>query len=185
MRRWQRDFDILDRLGSGTFGDVHRVLHKLDLQEYALKRVRLPDGYNSTNQKQLKEVYVLSTIHHRNIARYHGAWVEDVEPRWDAQFNFKSNDDDDDDITNSSSFARDLCTPGGAILMNGSAPMFPERCLFIQMELCRETLKDWINRRFEQERVQAETTAELIYPPFDEANDTRWDVFGQLCAVRL
>ena len=42
MRRWKRDFELLGVLGSGTFGDVSMVRHKLDLQEYALKRVRLP-----------------------------------------------------------------------------------------------------------------------------------------------
>ena len=64
--------------------------------------------------------------------------------------------------------------------MNGSAPLLPERCLFIQMELCKETLKHWIERRFAQELGQSDAPPKLIYPPFAEENDVRWDIFGQL-----
>jgi len=97
--RHRTDYEILDEIGSGGFGVVYKVRHRLDGQLYALKSVPLSsklasttvmsavnadtDGDSNNNndsfQRMLREVQVLSSINHPNVVRYYGAWVE---PSW-------------------------------------------------------------------------------------------------------
>ena len=189
--RWKRDFEFIRELGRGSFGSVHHIRHKVDKHEYALKRVRF------TAESVLREVYVLSNVNHRNIARYFACWVEQVdEEEWNTScsnaedgdnHNKNNNDDESTEGASASAAATELCTPGGSmLLLDGfdamglsSLSRSRSRYVFIQMELCRETLKEWICRSFDAEPPPS-SSAPLLLPPFQEAAHPRWDVFGQL-----
>lgn len=51
--RYKTDFKELGRIGKGGFGQVFRVVHKIDSQEYAIKRVKL----SFRNSEELKKAY--------------------------------------------------------------------------------------------------------------------------------
>jgi translation initiation factor 2-alpha kinase 4 len=73
--RHRTDFTILGRLGKGAFGVVSKVQNNLDGRTYALKQIT----YQSKENSLLREVQVLSSIHHDHIIRYYGSWIEQGE----------------------------------------------------------------------------------------------------------
>lgn len=44
--RYRNSFQELDFLGKGGFGEAHKVIHKLDGNFYAIKKIRLYLGLN-------------------------------------------------------------------------------------------------------------------------------------------
>ncbi|KAI3362639.1 hypothetical protein L3Q82_001716 [Scortum barcoo] len=69
--RFTSDFDPMECLGSGAFGHVHKVKHKLlEDKYYAVKIV-------FCEEKSLREVGTLSELLHPNIIRYYTFWMED------------------------------------------------------------------------------------------------------------
>lgn len=73
--RFLTDFIILEKLGSGSGGTVYKVKNNLDGLNYAVKMIHLylneEETYNIS-----KEVGILARMHHPNIVRYYGAWME-------------------------------------------------------------------------------------------------------------
>jgi aurora kinase len=67
------DFDIIKELGSGSFGNVYLVRHKVTKAEYAIKAI---DKRNKTNQEEKpyfrREVEVMYKVHHKNVVKLFG-----------------------------------------------------------------------------------------------------------------
>ena len=67
------DFEILKELGSGSFGNVYLVKHKVTKAEYAIKAI---DKRNKTNEEEKpyfrREVEVMYKIHHPNVVKLYG-----------------------------------------------------------------------------------------------------------------
>ena len=67
------DFDIIKELGSGSFGNVYLVKHKVTNAEYAIKAI---DKRNKTNQEEKpyfrREVEVMYKVHHPNVVKLFG-----------------------------------------------------------------------------------------------------------------
>ena len=67
------DFDIIKELGSGSFGNVYLVHHKVTKAEYAIKAI---DKRNKTNQEEKpyfrREVEVMYKVHHKNVVKLFG-----------------------------------------------------------------------------------------------------------------
>ena len=67
------DFDIIKELGSGSFGNVYLVQHKVTKAQYALKAI---DKRNKANQEEKpyfkREVEVMYKIHHPNVVKLYG-----------------------------------------------------------------------------------------------------------------
>ena len=67
------DFDIIKELGSGSFGNVYLVRHKITKAEYAIKAI---DKRNKTNQEEKpyfrREVEVMYKVHHKNVVKLFG-----------------------------------------------------------------------------------------------------------------
>ena len=57
------------RIGRGSFGEVYHCFHLLDQKEYAVKTI-------SSNDSDLQEVRILSSLCHPNIIRYFSSWTE-------------------------------------------------------------------------------------------------------------
>eukprot|EP00936_MAST-01D_sp_MAST-1D-sp1_P000901 g901.t1 len=78
LSRFQREFDSVMHIGSGSFGHVYRARHRVDGCQYAVKRVSV--RYSEARlQIVLREVRALARMSHPNICRYYGAWLE---PAW-------------------------------------------------------------------------------------------------------
>ncbi|XP_065212792.1 eIF-2-alpha kinase GCN2 isoform X2 [Planococcus citri] len=74
-----REFEILNFVGKGAFGDVLKVRNKLDDCLYAIKRIQLKLKNKQMNKKITREVKLLSRLNHENVVRYYNSWLENSE----------------------------------------------------------------------------------------------------------
>nr|XP_010594172.1 interferon-induced, double-stranded RNA-activated protein kinase isoform X2 [Loxodonta africana]XP_010594173.1 interferon-induced, double-stranded RNA-activated protein kinase isoform X2 [Loxodonta africana]XP_023411046.1 interferon-induced, double-stranded RNA-activated protein kinase isoform X2 [Loxodonta africana]XP_023411047.1 interferon-induced, double-stranded RNA-activated protein kinase isoform X2 [Loxodonta africana] len=66
--RFVKDFEEIEPIGSGGYGDVFKAKHRIDKKTYVIKRVK----YN--NEKVEREVKALANLNHANIVHYHYCW---------------------------------------------------------------------------------------------------------------
>jgi|Transcript_38927 serine/threonine protein kinase len=77
--RFDQDFDKLELMGRGAFGEVWRCRHRLDDCEYAVKAVHFQANSGDKNYMKLaaREARTLAGLApHPGILRYHTSWVE-------------------------------------------------------------------------------------------------------------
>ena len=81
--RYDADFDNLGCIGKGGFGEVFKVVHKLDNAIYALKKIKLKSSMlraSAADDKPwnriLSEIKTLAKLEHPNIVRYFFSWIE-------------------------------------------------------------------------------------------------------------
>ncbi|XP_074662114.1 eIF-2-alpha kinase GCN2-like [Tubulanus polymorphus] len=74
--RLNTEFEVLEWLGKGGFGDVIKVLNRLDGRYYAIKRILLNPKSKQFNRKITREVKLLSRLNHENVVRYYNSWIE-------------------------------------------------------------------------------------------------------------
>jgi len=93
--KFNKIFKNTEVIGQGSFGEVYKVVHKLDGKIYAVKKVKLRFGKLEELQQKSKvfrEVFAMTDLHHPNIVRYSTCWVE-IETEKEAAL--ASNRDDD------------------------------------------------------------------------------------------
>jgi len=129
LSRYSLDFDERSPLGRGSFGSVVLAVNRLDGRPYAIKKVPLPDDA-VLSSRVLREVATLSRLEHNSVVRYYNAWVESG-----GGVSSTGEEEGDD-----SSDWRSSATLGGGTAER--APVRAGRTLYIQMELCRSTLRD-------------------------------------------
>ncbi|KAF9969485.1 hypothetical protein BGZ73_008146 [Actinomortierella ambigua] len=99
--RYKSDFEEIEFLGRGGFGEVVKARNKLDGRFYAVKKIKLDPRDNATNRKILREVTTLSRLHHQFVVRYFTTWFEDSHgASWnenDSDFSGSDDDEDEDD----------------------------------------------------------------------------------------
>ncbi|CAE7948925.1 gcn2, partial [Symbiodinium sp. KB8] len=79
------DFQCKERLGVGSYGEVWHCQHRLDGQEYAVKKVVYrADGPRGpgVQERVLREAQTWALVNHPNIVRYHSCWVEADWETW-------------------------------------------------------------------------------------------------------
>ncbi|KAI1316493.1 hypothetical protein EDD11_009906 [Mortierella claussenii] len=113
--RYRSDFEEIEFLGRGGFGEVVKARNKLDGRFYAIKKIKLDPKDNVTNRKILREVTTLSRLHHQFVVRYFTTWFEDAnggswsENKSDSEDDSEEDDkeeEDDDDEDSVSSYDR-------------------------------------------------------------------------------
>ncbi|XP_036026769.1 interferon-induced, double-stranded RNA-activated protein kinase [Onychomys torridus] len=115
--RLNKDYEDIEIIGSGGFGQVFKAKHRIDGKTYAIKRVT----YNT--KKALREVKALAALNHVNIVQYHVCWLGE-------DYDFEESSDNEYDFEQS---------------MNNDPSRPKTRCLFIQMEFCdKGTLEQWL-----------------------------------------
>jgi translation initiation factor 2-alpha kinase 4 len=91
--RYKADFEEIEFLGKGGFGEVVKARNKLDGRFYAIKKIRLDPRDNEDIRKILREVQTLSSLHHQYVVRYYTTWFEDEDGNW------RDSDSDADSFT--------------------------------------------------------------------------------------
>ncbi|KAL5519904.1 hypothetical protein ACEPAG_1564 [Sanghuangporus baumii] len=76
--RWREDWQQLEVLGKGGFGQVVKAKNLVDGAIYAVKKIKLKP--NQADNKIFREVNALSRLSHRYIVRYYTTWLEESEP---------------------------------------------------------------------------------------------------------
>ena len=71
------DFEILSKLGEGSFSGVFKVIRKSDNQIYALKQVKLRTLKQKEKENSLNEVRILASFNHPNIIAYKEAFIDE------------------------------------------------------------------------------------------------------------
>ena len=74
--RLQTEFEIINFIGKGAFGDVLKVRNILDNRQYAIKRIPLTYKNKQLYRKMTREVELLSRLNHENVVRYYNSWIE-------------------------------------------------------------------------------------------------------------
>lgn len=78
--RLETEFEVLQWLGRGAYGDVLKVKNILDNRQYAIKRIPLTERSKQIFKKMTREVELLSRLNHENVVRYFNSWIETGDP---------------------------------------------------------------------------------------------------------
>ena len=116
--KFRSNFNQIKLLGQGAYGLVFKVYHKFEKKFYAIKKIFITKEIIKDNYDIFKEIQIYSELQSDNIVRYYSSWVEiDFE----SIVEYNKNDLDENEKINY------LCP-----------------ILFIQMELCDFTLKEYL-----------------------------------------
>lgn len=74
--RYHRDFEEIEKIGEGGFGDVWKSKHKLDRIDYAVKKICVKATSVKNILNHLREVKTLASLDHKNIIPYKSCWLE-------------------------------------------------------------------------------------------------------------
>lgn len=91
--RLDTEFEFLNNLGKGAYGDVLKVRNKLDNRQYAIKRIPLPARSKQLYRKMTREVELLSRLNHENVVRYYNSWIEKAVVQDDSSRSHLDTDD--------------------------------------------------------------------------------------------
>lgn len=74
--RVKNEFEFLQHIGTGAYGDVIKVRNNLDGCYYAIKRIELNPKNKQLKKRIIREVKLLSRLNHENVVRYYNSWIE-------------------------------------------------------------------------------------------------------------
>lgn len=118
ITKYYNNYNEINIIGQGNFGSVYKVFHRFEKKFYAIKKIFITEDLIKENYDIFKEVQIYSSITHPNIVKYYCSWL-DIDINSIIDYN-KSLDTDENPISK-------ICP-----------------ILFIQMELCSMTFKEYI-----------------------------------------
>lgn len=119
--KYKTNYNELSILGKGSYGSVYKVYHSLEQNTYAIKKIFITDEIINENTNIFNEIQLFSKLYHDNIIRFYSSWI-DIDINSIIEYNKEIDDDEDDEIITK------ICP-----------------ILFIQMELCDITLKEYMS----------------------------------------
>lgn len=75
-RSSSNDFVFLNKLGSGSFGTVHKVRRNADEQTYVIKTVRIAELSYKEQEEAINEVRILSAMDSPYVVKYYDSYLE-------------------------------------------------------------------------------------------------------------
>jgi len=143
------NYKYQELIGNGGFSNVYRVYNPLDDKYYAIKKIGIKNNFYSS----LNEVRAIAKLNHPNLIRYHISWIESVN--LNKKLSKLNNDFLLEDKSLSTESDTTLVKINSLSLINkdedtidSTSSQYEEsdydKFLFIQMELCRETLKSYL-----------------------------------------
>jgi len=118
--KYELNYNEIKNIGNGGFGSVYKVFHKLENKYYAIKKVFITNDLSKNNYDVFKEVKLFCNLNHQNIVKYYSSWL-DIDCNSIINYNNDIDNDIDDDPL-----------------------MLTCPILFIQMELCDMTLREFL-----------------------------------------
>ncbi len=118
--KYRTNFNQIKLIGQGAYGSVYKVFHKYEKKFYAIKKVFITKDIIKDNYDIFREIEIYSDLMNDNVVRYYGSWI-DIDIESIIEYN--------NQIMNDYEFDKiDYVCP----------------TLFIQMELCDFTLKEYL-----------------------------------------
>ena len=121
---YRENYVEMEKIADSSFGCVYKVFHKFEESYYAMKKIFITEELLNINYNFFKEVQIFSKLYHPNIVRYYTSFILIDEA--------SINDFNEDDTSDSSDEIEDVINNSTSIL-------------FIQMELCQNTFRDYID----------------------------------------
>jgi hypothetical protein len=118
--KYRMNFNQIKLLGQGSYGSVYKVFHKFEKKFYAIKKIFITNDMIVDDYDIFREIQIYSDLSNENVVRYYSSWV-DIDFQSMLEYNEQINNDDEFEPI-------DYVCP----------------ILFIQMELCDFTLKDYL-----------------------------------------
>jgi serine/threonine protein kinase len=170
IKRFETEFKKIAKIGTGGFSSVYKVMNILDNSFYAIKKIKIKiEKKNKDLQKEiisvLQEIRYLAKIKSEYIVTYNHSWVEikikvleESEDNNYIDYNYNNSVDDIEffgeshksDSADFQTTTTDNKSSEDFISVNGKVytlDMIDSINIFIQMELCKDTLYDIIERR--------------------------------------
>ena len=147
--RYINDFIEEQKLGHGGFGAVYRVRHTLDQLLYAVKKIQFRKTSSPTKlpQKILREVICLARLDHINVVRYYSAWLEyQIVPPSPSTITTTNKINKSSEFSNTSSNVICSISENDEDELEFDSPFVYQINLYIQMQLCSFSLKEWMER---------------------------------------
>ncbi len=128
INKYRNNFNQISLLGKGGYGSVYKVFHLFEKKYYAVKKIFIVQDLISDDYDIFNEIQLYSGLIHPNVVRYYSSWV-DIDLTSIIEFN-KTLDISEDEPINK------LCP-----------------ILFIQMELCDMTLREYFLTQMEEDSL--------------------------------
>lgn len=129
INKYRNNFNEIKLLGKGGYGSVYKVFHIFEKKYYAIKKVFILQDLIFNDYNIFNEIQLYSGLIHSNIVRYYSSWV-DIDLTSIIDFNNSLNTYEDEPINK-------LCP-----------------ILFIQMELCNMTLKEYFLTKLSEDPIE-------------------------------
>jgi NIMA (never in mitosis gene a)-related kinase len=71
-----KDYEMICKIGQGSFGTVYKVKRKADKQVLVMKMIKVPTLSKKHQQESLHEVTILSSLNNPYIVKYYESFVE-------------------------------------------------------------------------------------------------------------
>jgi serine/threonine protein kinase len=130
INKYRNNFNEINLLGKGGYGSVYKVFHRFEKKMYAIKKIFIVDDLITEDYDIFNEIQLYSGLNHQNVVRYYSSWV-DIDLSSIIDFNKSLDYMEDEPINN-------LCP-----------------ILFIQMELCDSTLKEYFLTTMEDDDLES------------------------------
>lgn len=72
-------FEMMEKLGEGTYGQVYKAMHKPTQQVYALKRIKIVYEEEGVPSTAIREISLLKECDHPNVIRLHNVFSLETE----------------------------------------------------------------------------------------------------------